>query len=243
MLEFIKPSMLAGKNALIVAERTEESEMLVQCFRAAGCVVNMTAYYGEEISFVPDVAIAEFSSDASANETESGPANASNITSADVLIFFPCIKETIADASSKSYMKEGIADAVGRLIQKIYIHCDHYSKTMIQKGWGRIIFIGSSQAKTGGWNTGADEGACVLSSTMCGLARSLAVELAPHGVTVNTILYLPQTEYIKGSMDKIPLDRLPDGEDIAGAALFLASEPAAFITGYSLDINCGLHMD
>jgi len=83
------------------------------------------------------------------------------------------------------------------------------------------------------------------------LSRSLAVEYAPYGIRVNTLLpgyvetaligrYLQNPMIAKGLLAQTPLRRFGTPEDIANAALFLASDEAAYITGASLNVDGGM---
>jgi NAD(P)-dependent dehydrogenase (short-subunit alcohol dehydrogenase family) len=83
------------------------------------------------------------------------------------------------------------------------------------------------------------------------LSRSLAVEYAPYGIRVNTILpgyvetaligrYLQNPMIAKALLTQTPLRRFGAPEDIANAALFLASDEAAYITGAALNVDGGM---
>jgi 3-oxoacyl-[acyl-carrier protein] reductase len=83
---------------------------------------------------------------------------------------------------------------------------------------------------------------------MLGFMRSAALEFAPHRVTVNAVLpgnIRTETlanlgeEYLRRMERSIPLGMIGDPEDVAYAALFLASEEARFITGQTLIIDGG----
>jgi cyclopentanol dehydrogenase len=113
---------------------------------------------------------------------------------------------------------------------------------------GRIINLSSVEGIRGsGWLPVY----CVTKSGVIGLTMANAVELARFGVTVNAICPGPietdmlapiiATDELRNKMVKaVPLKRLGRPEDIAGAALFLASEDASFITGHSLVIDGGM---
>ena len=83
---------------------------------------------------------------------------------------------------------------------------------------------------------------------MISLTKTLARDLAPFGVTVNAIApgqidadpNLITPEQREKLMAMIPLGRLGLPEDVAHAALFLASPMAAYITGATLDVNGGI---
>lgn len=83
------------------------------------------------------------------------------------------------------------------------------------------------------------------------LSRSLAVEYAPYGIRVNTLLpgyvetaligrYISNPMIAKGLLAQTPLRRFGRPEDIANAALFLASDEAAYITGAALNVDGGM---
>jgi NAD(P)-dependent dehydrogenase (short-subunit alcohol dehydrogenase family) len=83
------------------------------------------------------------------------------------------------------------------------------------------------------------------------LSRSLAVEYAPYGIRVNTLLpgyvetaligrYISNPMIAKGLLAQTPLKRFGTPEDIANAALFLASDEAAYITGAALNVDGGM---
>ncbi len=83
------------------------------------------------------------------------------------------------------------------------------------------------------------------------LSRSLAVEYAPYGIRVNTLLpgyvetaligrYIKNPGIAKALLTQTPLRRFGTPEDIASAALFLASDEAAYITGAALNVDGGM---
>lgn len=83
------------------------------------------------------------------------------------------------------------------------------------------------------------------------LIRQHASELAPHGITVNGIAptvvktemarhWLENPETRKQVLDRIPLGRVADPQDVAGAAIFFASPGAVFVTGQILYLDGGI---
>ena len=121
---------------------------------------------------------------------------------------------------------------------------------MLARGWGRIVSISGIDAYRGGY-----ERAAVSASKigLVGLTRALAVEAAPHGVTVNTVVpgimdttrREPHGETLSALLEEglgtIPVGRLGHENEVAHACLFLASEEAGYITGQELFVTGGAH--
>jgi len=115
---------------------------------------------------------------------------------------------------------------------------------------GRIINITSGRAFQG-----AKDGAHYASSKagLIGFTKALALELAPHGITVNAICpgvtdtAQPRghrsEEELYAQAKKVPLGRIGQPEDLVGPAIFLAGEASRFVTGQTLLVNGGSIME
>ena len=121
------------------------------------------------------------------------------------------------------------------------------SGSMITQKYGRIIFIGSAGSITGG---GGVAYYAAAKAGINGLVRSLSKELAPLGITVNSVLPAlidtdmlrerqPNLEKRTECIKRIPVGRLGKPEDVAYAVLFLASEYASYITGQNILVDGG----
>jgi 2-hydroxycyclohexanecarboxyl-CoA dehydrogenase len=122
---------------------------------------------------------------------------------------------------------------------------------MIAGRWGRMVTIASSSAESG-----APRMAHYVASKggVIGLTRALALELAPHGITVNCVspgmIDTPMLRRAEANRDiariekigarMIPVGRVGAPEDIAASCGFLCSEQAAFITGRVLGVSGGM---
>ena len=122
---------------------------------------------------------------------------------------------------------------------------------MRQNRWGRIINISSISAHSGG-GPGAGHYAAAKAA-MSSLTKSLAKELSSCGITVNSIdpgIILTEMhekfntpENLEQLRQAIPLGYIGQGDDVAGAVLFLASDSASYITGATIAVNGGFRMD
>ncbi len=115
--------------------------------------------------------------------------------------------------------------------------------------WGRIIMMTSQAARTKSQIAGAHYAAS--KTGLMGFARSLAVELGPDGITVNSIapgrIDTPMAQGAAGGLNEaflanIPLGRVGLPADVAEVAAFLASDAAAYVTGATIDVGGGSFM-
>ena len=119
--------------------------------------------------------------------------------------------------------------------------------SMRRSGWGRIVNFSSTAGKTTSTLGGAHYTAS--KHAVLGLTRHMAMEEAPHGITVNAICPgLIDTEMVRQEVDQDRINRYTDGFPIhrlgepfeaAELVAFLASDRAAYITGQALDISGG----
>lgn len=121
-------------------------------------------------------------------------------------------------------------------------------KGMIKEKWGRIINISSIVGVTG--NPG-QANYCASKAGLIGMSKALAQEVASRNITVNCIapgfIASAMTEELPEShkeklLASIPQRRMGTPEDIANAAVYLASEEAAYVTGQTLHVNGGMAM-
>ena len=131
------------------------------------------------------------------------------------------------------------------------------SPVMIKQGCGAIINISSMAGRTS-WPQSAEYSA--TKSGVIGVTRSAAMELGPHGITVNAVcpgntltamvrrvaveigatLDMTGDQWLAMRAEDTALRRLADPEEIAGVFAFLASDDARYITGQSIEVDGGL---
>src|SRR3984957_15294393 len=119
---------------------------------------------------------------------------------------------------------------------------------MMRRRFGRIIGITSVVGVTG--NAGQGNYAAAKAG-MIGMTKSLAQEVATRGITVNVIapgfIETAMTDVLtekqkESILVRVPAGRLGSPEDVAAAALYLASNEGAYVTGQTLHVNGGMAM-
>lgn len=122
------------------------------------------------------------------------------------------------------------------------------ARLMMRRRTGRVIGITSIVGVTG--NAGQGNYAAAKAG-MIGMSKALAKEVAARGVTVNCIapgfIATPMTDVLNDKqkdaiLSAVPAARLGTPEDIAAAAVYLASDEAAYVTGQTLHVNGGMAM-
>jgi NAD(P)-dependent dehydrogenase (short-subunit alcohol dehydrogenase family) len=176
--------------------------------------------------------------------------------------------QTLADAVIEKFGKVDIlVNAAGRTVRRPTVDvsdaewneimdtnltgmlraCRVFGRHMIERRYGRIINIGSLTSVVALYEVAA-YGAS--KAGVAALTKSLAVEWAPHGVCVNAILpgvfrtalnegLLDGTDRGRELLARTPARRFGQPEEVAGAAVFLASDSASFVTGHLLAVDGG----
>ena len=132
-------------------------------------------------------------------------------------------------------------------LKAIFSLCHVLLFALKARGKGRIVVTSSITGPITG-NAGGSHYAASKAAKPLGFRRTAAIELAPHNITVNAVLpgnILTEglhdlgPEYIARMTSAIPARRLGSVEDIAYAALFLASDEAGYITGQTIVVDGG----
>jgi 2-hydroxycyclohexanecarboxyl-CoA dehydrogenase len=145
-----------------------------------------------------------------------------------------------------------------RVIEINYKGCLRMTREVVpamsERGWGRLVNIGSDAGRVGSSLEAVYSGA---KGAVIAFTKTIAREVARRGITANTVCPGPtRTPMLEGMANAtddgerliesltraIPMKRLGEPEDVAAAVTFLASERAGFITGQTLSVSGGLTM-
>jgi len=132
-------------------------------------------------------------------------------------------------------------------VRGLFFACQSAARHMLTQGSGRIINM-ASQAGLVGIRRHAAYSAS--KAAVIGLTRVLALEWAPHGITVNAVaptwVYTPGTAerlddptFLASVLERIPIGRVASTADVAAAVIYLASPGAAMVTGTVLTVDGG----
>ena len=165
------------------------------------------------------------------------------------------IDTLVCNAASNPYYgpMAGIADEQFRKILENNVLANHWliqfaAPAMLERGSGSIVIVSS----IGGLRGSAVIGAyCVSKAADLQLARNLAVEFGPRNVRVNCIApgliktdfakaLWEDPELLKQRTSTTPLRRIGEPDEIAGAAIFLASAAGSFVTGQAIVVDGGV---
>ena len=122
---------------------------------------------------------------------------------------------------------------------------------MVERGFGRVVFLSSVSAERGGGVFGGVAYSAAKAAEL-GFARALAREVGPHGVTVNAVAPgLIDTDITGGALEGereahilagVPVGRKGNVRDVADLIAFLCREESGYITGATYDVNGGSHI-
>jgi NAD(P)-dependent dehydrogenase (short-subunit alcohol dehydrogenase family) len=244
---------LDGRHALITGGSKGLGRAIADSLAGAGVEVCLVSRHGNEAQAAADEirsatgrrAIAlEADVTASAQVNEMVERAVAELGHLDILVnnAGTNIRNNIVDYSDEDWLK-----VLHTNLSSAFYCCRAVGPHLIQRGWGRVVNLASIMALT------SMPGRCAYTATkagLIGLTKTLALEWATHGITVNAICpgpfatemnipLLQNPEVHELFTSRIPLGRWGKVEEVGAAALYLCSEPAAFVTGHTLYVDGG----
>jgi meso-butanediol dehydrogenase / (S,S)-butanediol dehydrogenase / diacetyl reductase len=219
-----------GADVLLIARTASEIESVAASITEAG---DKASAYAADVSEPADV-------------DDTVAAAVERFGSIDVLVNCAGIDH---DCAFLDFPDEEWDRVIGVNLTGAFLTAQRVARVMAAKSGGSIVHISSIDAH------GADGNQVAYNASkagMLGLSRTMAMELAPHGIRSNVVspgyTSTPLTrqyvgeemyEYMTKDFDRIPQRRMATPEEIAAAILFLASDDAAAITGSELIVDGG----
>ena len=244
---------LDGRRALVTGAGRGIGLALAAALADTGAEVTLAARSGEEIEAGAEAICAE------GGAAEAARLDVSDLAAVDA--FFrerPAFHVLVNNAGTNrpkrmQEVSEGDYDAVLDLNVKaaFFVAQGCVKRMLAERVTGSLIHIGSQMGHVGGPNRSLY---CASKWALEGMSKAFALDLAPHGIRSNTIaptfIETPLTkpffedEAFKASvLTKIKLGRIGTVEDLMGAAIFLASDASALMTGASLVVDGGWTAD
>jgi NAD(P)-dependent dehydrogenase (short-subunit alcohol dehydrogenase family) len=129
----------------------------------------------------------------------------------------------------------------------LFFCCQEVGKHMVKQGSGKVINMASQMGLVGLYKRAAY---CTSKGGVVQLTKVLGIEWAPYNIQVNAIAptfvetpltrpLLENKEFYDDVIRRIPMGKLAQPEDVAGAALYLASDLSNFVTGHTLPVDGG----
>ena len=233
---------LKGRKALVTGAASGIGAAVVQRLKDEGVAVVATDIHstGEDLTDADDVEklAAKAGTPDFLINVAGGPAAPTRKQT------LPPIPRAVAleDLSEKQW-----ASVIAANLTSAFLVCREFAPRMKKRKFGRIINFASIAARRGSDRVGVHYAAA--KGGIIGLTKTLALELGPHGITVNAIAPgFIRTPRIAAAdwgnatdefINSLPLKRAGKPEDIAGVVAMLCSEAGAYVSGATIDVNGG----
>lgn len=238
---------LKGRKALVTGAASGIGQSVVQRLRKEGVEVVATDIHPAAGLIVADL------TDADDVERLSG-----SVPAIDFLVNVaggpaaPTRSNTLPALPKKNMTLEDLSETdwngvIAANLTTAFLVCREFAPRMKARRFGRIINFSSIAARRGSDRVGVHYAAA--KGGIIGLTKTLALELGPHGITVNAIapgfIKTPRIEEAgwgnarQTFLDSLPLKRAGRPDDIAGVVAMLCSEAGGYVSGATIDVNGG----
>ena len=241
---------LTGKNALITGASGGIGGEIAKALHRAGATVGLSGTRVEPLEALA-AELGERAHILPCNLSEGAAVDALPKQAAEAMGSVDILVNNAGITRDQIFMRmsdDEWADVINVNLTSTMRLCKGVIRGMMKSRWGRIVNISSIVGATG--NPGQANYAASKAG-MVGMSKSIAYEVASRGITVNCVapgfIATAMTDKLTDDQKEkinvqIPAGRMGTPEEIAAAALYLASEQAAYVTGTTLHVNGGMAM-
>lgn len=238
---------LKGRKALVTGAASGIGHAVVQKLAKEGVEVVATDIHAASGLIVADLTDAD---DVEKLSAKAGtPDFLINVAGGPVA---PSREQTLPDLPRKPLVLEDIDErqwngVIAANLTSTFLVCREFAPRMKARKFGRIVNFASIAARRGSDRVGVHYAAA--KGGIIGLTKTLALELGPHGITVNAIapgfIKTPRIEAAgwgdasAAFIESLPLRRAGKPDDIAGVVAMLCSEAGGYVSGATIDVNGG----
>lgn len=237
-------TMLAGKRALVTGSTSGIGLAVARALHAEGAGIVLNGFGDEaEIDRLREELAADYSG-ANLMDANAIEAMMEEVGDIDILVNNAGMihREASTDMALADWRR-----VLSVNLDSVWLLSQAAGRTMVARGSGRIIVVASVLGSQGGLRV---PGYATSKHAVIGLTRALCNEWAPHGVNVNAIApgytatdntaaLRDDPERSKALLDRIPAGRFAEPDEMAGAAVFLASDAASYCHGSVLTVDGG----
>ena len=238
---------LTDKKALVTGATGGIGGAITDCYKSAGAIVAGSGSNSEKLAMLESGGVKALKADLSESEAPAQLISEAEqaLGGLDILV---CNAGVTQDTLAMRMKDEQWQQVIDINLTANFKLARAAFKIMMKQRSGRIIFITSVVGHSG--NAG-QANYCASKAGLTGMAKALAKEAASRGVTVNCIapgfIATNMTDALNDDQksnitQNIPAGRMGVPDDIAAAALFLASDQAGYVTGETMHVNGGLWM-
>lgn len=244
---------LDGRVALVTGGSKGLGEAMASALASAGAAVVVTSRHGDESRAAAERIAASYGQRTLALEADITDPRQIAAMVAEASAAFGRVDILVNNAGinirkpTLEISPEEWADVLATNLTGPLLASRAVAPQMIERGWGRIINLGSTLGVVG---LAGRPAYTASKGGLIQLTRTMALEFAPRGVTVNAICPGPFDTPLNRSLrdnppayqdflSKIPMGRWADPAELGGVAIFLASQASSFVTGATLLVDGG----
>jgi NAD(P)-dependent dehydrogenase (short-subunit alcohol dehydrogenase family) len=251
----VKPAIhLEGKVAIVTGASRGIGEAIARSFAAHGAKVVVTARKPESLEAVV-AAIRGDGGDALAIPTHAGKPDQVQALVEQTVSHFGKVDVLVNNAATNPHFGPMLSVDAGAWKKTFEVNLEGYFETaravanhlVARNAKGSIVNVASMVALAGAPLQGVY---AMTKAAVVSMTKTLAVELGPSGIRVNALApglvetkfaqaLITNDDIVKHIVDRTPLARYAEPNEIAPAALFLASDASSFVTGHTLVVDGG----